>query len=475
MLLQHSFYYLLARGAPAAVSFLAVALYTRLLSPAEYGLYALVISAVGLANAALFQWLRLGLLRFLPAYREKQARLLSTLALGFGVLAGLTGVAGGVGFWIWPGSQARTLLGLGILLLWAQAWFELNLELVRSQLKPHRYGLLALAKSVSALAAGGLLAYLGRGVTGILLGLLLGFTVPLLGVFRRHWNGVRPGRADFKTLRRLLGYGLPLTAAFILDFVVNSSDRLLLGWLSGSAAAGLYSAGYDLAKKSLWMLMMAVNLASYPLVVRALEKEGRDAARSRLRDIAIILLGVGLPGAAGLALLAPNLAGVLLGVEFRDAAAALVPWIALAVLLAGLKAYYLDMAFQLGRHTVGQVWVLLVAAVVNLGLNLCLIPLYGFMGAAYATVAAYAAGFVLSGLWGRRVFPLPFPGLEPVKIILAAGGMTLALRPVAGYSGPVALAAQVTWGVLVYGTLLLALNAGQSRRRLVQFLRNGRF
>lgn len=55
MLLRHSALYTLARGLPGLINFAALAVYTRLLGPEEYGRYALVIAAVGLANAVLFQ------------------------------------------------------------------------------------------------------------------------------------------------------------------------------------------------------------------------------------------------------------------------------------------------------------------------------------------------------------------------------------------------------------------------------------
>src|SRR5687768_1010555 len=66
--LSHAAIYLVARGVPGVVAFLAIPLFTRLLDPAAYGRYALVIATVATLNALLFQWLRLSLSRYLPAY-----------------------------------------------------------------------------------------------------------------------------------------------------------------------------------------------------------------------------------------------------------------------------------------------------------------------------------------------------------------------------------------------------------------------
>src|SRR5688500_16102015 len=68
--LSHAAIYLVARGVPGLISFMAIPLFTRLLSPADYGRYALVAAAAALLNALIFQWLRLSMVRYLPANQQ---------------------------------------------------------------------------------------------------------------------------------------------------------------------------------------------------------------------------------------------------------------------------------------------------------------------------------------------------------------------------------------------------------------------
>ena len=473
MLIKHSIVYLFARGIPGVINFFALALYTRLLSPEEYGHYALVIAGVGLANAVLFQWLRLGLLRLLPAHKEKREAFLSTLLVGFWALVGVTGLLGGVALLIVPDPVVRGLLPLGVGLLWVQAWFELNLTLVQSQLSPKRYGFLVIAKAVLSLALGGLLAYSGFGAVGLLGSVIFGTLLPAAWATVHEWRGVRINLADKKISRELLVYGLPLTATFALSFVVSSSDRFLLGWLKGSEATGLYAVGYNLAQQSLGMLIMVVNLAAYPLAIQALEQKGKEAVRRQLSKNAIALFAIGFPAMVGLALLAPNIADVVLGKAFRETAVALIPWIAFGAFLSCMRAYYLDLAFQLSQHTVGQIWVALGAAAVNFGLNLWWIPRLGLIGAAYATVVAYAVALSISLFLGRRLFSMPFPTKEAAKVVLAAVGMAVVLWLLRDFRGIGALAVQITFGVVVYGTLILGFNVAYARTKAINMLKKG--
>jgi O-antigen/teichoic acid export membrane protein len=180
---------------------------------------------------------------------------------------------------------------------------------------------------------------------------------------------------------------------------------------------------------------------------------------------------VGLPALLGAAMLAPNIARVVLGAPFRDDGAQLLPWVALAAFLGGAMLFYSNLAFQLGRHTFGQLWAMLVAALANLGLNLIWIPRFGLLGAAWATVVAYGLGLAVGCWLGRRVFPLPMLPVDALKPMGAALVMVLALWPCRAWLGPPALAAQISLGLLVYALVLALLDLSFGRSRLLHLLR----
>jgi O-antigen/teichoic acid export membrane protein len=272
-------------------------------------------------------------------------------------------------------------------------------------------------------------------------------------------------------VRELLAYGLPLTATVALNFVVNSSDRFLVAWLLGTEAAGTYAAGYELGWHSVLIIMTIVNLAGYPLVVRAMEGAGPAAAQVQLQQNGLLLLAVALPALTLVVMLAPNLARVVLGAPFRADGARLLPWIALAALFAGARLYYANLAFQLSRKTLSQLWVSLAAALLNVGLNLIWIPRFGLLGAAWATVLAFGLALVLGWWLGRRVFPLPTLPANALKPVGAALVMAMALWPCRAWIGPLALAAQVGLGLLVYVLALSLLDLTFGRGSLLRLLR----
>lgn len=463
MLIRYTAYYGLARGVPGLLNFLAIAIYTRLLSPSDYGIYALVVVWVGLVNVVCFQWIRLSLLRFFPANLNDPRRLLSTLLLAYTSVASLTGVAG-VAVWFAVADESlRILVLIAVPLVWVQAGFELSLELMRSQLNPLRYGMMAGVRAVIALGLGVLLITWGFGAFGPLLAMLVGMLAAVVALGASLWRGARPSLALLPDLKPLLSYGLPLTATFALGFVVSSSDRLLLAALVNNEAVGIYTAGYDLVSHVINLLLVTVNLAGYPLVVRALEQRGREAAREQLDRNGGLLLLIGIPVTLGFIVLAPQIVALMLGEAFRAGATQLVPWVALAVFMSCIRAFHFDLAFQLSEKTLYQVWINGGAALVNVALNLLLIPAFGLMGAAYATVIAYGVALALSVLLGRPLFAISLVTRDNLKVLLCGAIMVACLWPLREASGTWALVEQVLLGAAVYSVSAFSMNIANVR------------
>jgi O-antigen/teichoic acid export membrane protein len=132
--------------------------------------------------------------------------------------------------------------------------------------------------------------------------------------------------------------------------------------------------------------------------------------------------------------------------------------VALGTFLAGFKAYHFDAAFQFAHRTIWQVWIVLFAAVVNLGLNYVAIPIWGINGAAGASVVAYVISIALTAWLGRRHFVLPFPVTGAVQVLLSAAAMAALLIPFRGATGMLAVGAQVAAGAAFYTAVLVAVN-----------------
>jgi O-antigen/teichoic acid export membrane protein len=431
MLIKHILSYFVSRGLTGIINFAAIALYTRMLTTSGYGEYALILATAGLINAFLFQWIRLVLLRFLPQYKKQKNDylLLGTLFVSYIVISFILILFVALSFLLDLMSLSFTVSLLFLVI--SQSIFECVLELLRSSLYSKLYGFISILKALSSLLLAFGLIKIGLGPLGIVIGLILGVFLSLIilfFIFKEGGNSLQVNIVfDYKLLIEYLKYGIPLTITLSLSFIMNQSDRFLLGWLIGKGEVGVYSAAYDLTQQTIIVLMMVVNLACYPLYVRTLENRGVKEAQKQIGSSITVLFLVAIPITIAIITLPNSIASILLGEKFSLRAADIMPILAISALLQGVKIYYFDLSFQLGKKTSLQIWPVLVGGVINIILNILLIPLYGITGTAYATLLSYVISIILSWAIGKFIFPIPFPLKDVIKIAICSFVMGMLL------------------------------------------------
>jgi O-antigen/teichoic acid export membrane protein len=464
---RHTFIYFLSKGVPGLINFVAIALYTRLLSPGEYGEYALVIAAVTFVNTTFFHWLRLGLLRYNPKYEGNQkAMFISSITATFISMTILTVFLGtGVFIAYTPFHSMVLLWFLGIGLLTMQSMFDLFTEYLRSELSSKLFGIVTALKVVlSLIIAVILIKFFGFGAEGIILGLIIGIFLSIVFFVPKYLYLINIKLIDKEMIKEVVKYSVPFIAALSMEAIILNTDRYLIGWIMDKEAVGIYAVSYDLAKQILFLLMMIINLAAYPLVVKALETGGIKDCQKQLNENTSLLLLVSVPATTGMILLSESFTGIFLGESFQGKASVIFSLIAFAIFIQGFKMYYFDLAFQLGKNTKLQIWPVLAAAVLNVILNLFLIPEHGIFGSAYATIIAYIVSVLMSALIGKKIFPLTFPFREVGKIFIATTVMGLAIWPTLAIDGILGFIIQIAVGILVYALIVVALNINGIRQ-----------
>lgn len=473
MLFRHGAFYLLAKIGPAVISLFSITIYTRLLGSIDYGRFALVYSVAGIACGLFYAWLWLSLGRFFSLYQNRENLLLATSLWSFLGLSLFGGTITAILAVTWPDQETRSLVWLTIPLSYLIGWFEINQELNRARLNPAKYAIFSFLRSIITVAASITLAYWQFGAPAMVWGAIIGLMAPIMLIRRAGWMQALRSSLRAKVLKEMGQYGLSLSLSVFLVMVVFSADRLLLGWLLNAEMAGLYSVSYDLALKSIHTLTIAMDLAAFPIAVRALESSGVEAARRQLASNGTLLMTITFPAATGLFLLAEPIINLLLGEGFRESALQVFPWILCAALLAGLSQAHFQHAFTLGRNTKLFAVIMALVCLVNLAMNVVLIPNFGILGSAYASCTSFALLLMLSWIFGRRVFIVPVPWKNGALILCASAamGVTLLLLDIA--STPLELVGQISLGAVVYGLILLALNPDDYRSRLLEWLTHG--
>jgi O-antigen/teichoic acid export membrane protein len=466
--------YLPVQLAQGIVGVLSIVVFTRLLSPAEYGHYALGFSAMALAHTLCFTWIEAAMARFYQAEAAGDAdpgdlfatlyRSWLVLALGFPLVCGLV-------LWAWPASlPVKLAIGAGLVSILAHSLSKLVQERLRAAGQVRASALLDLGRTIGGFAAGAGLIALGWGGAAPLAGMGVMAAISLAFVLPGELRIARKGRFDPARARTYASYGLPVAASLILALVLATTDRFLLAAFLNEPAVGVYHAGYSLANRTLDVAFVWLGMAGGPAMIAALERGGREALAASAREQAALMAALAIPAAAGLALVARPLAEVMVGPALREGAAATVPWIALSALFAGVTTYYFHQAFTLARRTRLLLAAMAVPAVANLALTLILIPRFGLNGALWSTAASYVLGAVASWAIGRRVLALPIPWEAIAKAALATAAMALAVSQVPATGGAIELFAKAGLGMAIYALAAAVLDIGGLRSRAQHFL-----
>lgn len=464
MYVKHGLVYLLAKIAPALASFISVAAYTRWLSAEEFGVYTTLLVLVSSMNGFLFGWLYVGIMRFWNAQDVSAESVQRLISFSVVVISGVVGLlAGGYALFMGHGMIA----GSFFLLFTCTALYESYQRVNSITLQVQRYLLAEVARTLITLVIGLLLVWLGYSWGGAMGGVTLGILLTLLfsgGIWR--YLRVKWREVDYTVLRKILKYGLPLSLSFVLLDVIFTSDRLLLSFMSGYADAGQYAVAYNVPHQIIMMLTSSLNLAAYPVVIRALEHEGQAQAEEKLKHYFLLLMGVAVPSIFGLIGISKAFIPLLIGPEFVEASLQLLPWIGLAVLEHCLYMFYVSLSFQLGKRTGDAVKVVAVAAAVNLILNIILIPKFGMMGAISGSILSYMICLTYGYFLGKKGFNLVIPWQELGKVVLSAGIMLLIMEQIPDMGGVLSVFIRIVTGVLVYASMVLLLNIGEMRQHV---------
>ena len=448
------------------VAVFLVPLYTVYLGRVGFGKIETIIALVGVLVIVLRLGITSAFFRFYfdtddDAGRTLVVRTSFWFTMGMATLGLVVGCAAATPLSDWLKLDDPWLVRAGFVGLWAQMNYAQMTALFRVEQRPVSYAIASIANVVITIGATvALVVGAHKGAIGAVVGNFLGTlsVYVVLLAYRRYQLGFQ---FDRSLLRRMNRFGMPLVPAALALWAINFIDRLLIGQLKGQAEVGVYSLAVRVASVVVF-LMTAFQLA-WPAFAYSIRND--DEARRTYAFVLTYLLFVTCWLALALGALAPWIVDLLDPKDRFTRSAQAVPLLAFAT---AAYAGYSVLAIGIGRARQTQFnWIVTgAAALVNVALNLILIPPLGMMGAAIATIVAYIALFVGMWLRSRRVFPVPYQWRRVLLVAGAAGGLTgLAWAldvPLAAAVGLVAIYP------LVLGVLGFYLPAERARmRRLV--------
>jgi O-antigen/teichoic acid export membrane protein len=381
-----------------ALSFVNSILVTRLLGPNGRGLFAVAITTAALG----VQLANLGLHSSNTYNVARQPALLPTL-LGNSLLVGaLSGVASFVGLVLFAQHPALAPLH-GWLLVLSMAAVPIGLtnlllqNLLIGTQRIQTVNVIDLTTRVGAVFLVAATAPLGLVTPEAVFGLIQLSVLASLGWCFRSLHSALPGplATSRRTLEGGLAFGVRAYLGSLFSFMVLKSDILMVSYLRGTVETGYYAIAVGLAD-ILLILPTVVGTVLFPRLSAELDagerwRQARDVLRIMLPAVPLALVGVWL--------VSGTLIRLAYGPAF-DPANAAVAWLLPGLGCMALNIQLMNLFAASGQPMVA-VYSPLLALVVNVLLNLILIPKLGFTGAAISSSVAYALMLATSLLYVR--------------------------------------------------------------------------
>ncbi|MEE2876526.1 MAG: oligosaccharide flippase family protein [Candidatus Neomarinimicrobiota bacterium] len=409
------------------VTFLLLPLFTNVLSPEEYGLTTLLYVFLGFMNILYHYGLDAAFMRYYSNIEVSNEKLsLFSTALWLGLA---TSIALSIVIMLSATTLSSLLLGsynyanlfrLAAAILLLDAVSHVPFALLRLENRAIHF---VTIKFINVMITLGMNIYLvvikEMGLDGVFISVALASAATTFSVLvatlrstRLYFNATSVGP--------LLRFGLPFLPAGLATIAMESIDRYILAALTDAATVGVYSAGYKLG---IFMLLLtaAFQYAWQPFFLKAGDRPESKPLFSRVFTNFMV---VALFTWTVLTLFLPEiirlqLGGVwLVGPAFHEAES-IVPIILMAYLLQGAYLNFLP-GIYFASKTIYIAGITGLSALINIGVNFSLIPLYGMTGAAYATLAGHGAMAILTYFVSRKLFTVPYDWFKLLRLATTA-------------------------------------------------------
>lgn len=446
---------------PSFFGFIAVAIYTRLLSPQEYGLYTLIFTTSLFLEILAFNWLNQSVLRYYERYKANEIQeFFSTCLFAFVSVAAITifiVVSASLGLkHFFEARKTELLFYLPILVL-CQSGSKLMLIFLRARRESTRYSFQLSTNSMIKLICSLIFIYVfDLSAEAILLGICISCAYVFCFEFTRFakiWHP-RLRSCNKDIFKKFLRYGLPLLGLAFVNLILSVSDRYLIEIIKDSSQVGIYSAAYKIAETGVYGFILFLMLASFPSLIEVFENHGEVKAKALMQDLLGIFILILVPVVSGIVILSKEIIGLVLGKAYHEAHL-LLPFIASGIFFLGLCHYY-GKSFELKEKTLILPIVYSVPALLNLVLNILLIPYLGTRAAAISTFASYFCCFLLLRVIGAKYIKWDYPWKTFVNAVLGSIVMCTIVRFLPDHRiSWFSLFYKITIGFFAYTTIML--------------------
>ena len=431
-LYRHSSHYLGGRVAVMLLGFISFPVFTRIFSVADYGIINLITNTVLLLTVLSKFGFQHSVQRYYPdgasaTDADNLPRYYSTLfystAVVALVLSSIFAASLFFGAGKFLGFTAGSTLLLACSLVTIRSLRSMQMNLMQVEHKTRLFnGMDILQKAATIGLICSLLFFWQKTIFAFFLGLVIVEGVVLVqylpALARRDLLSLR--MFDFSFLRTAVAFSLPLMAAEISWVVLDSGDRFFIQHYMGLQALGFYAAAYGIAIYLQDVMMAPLQLALFPICMKVWNTEGKEATQkflSRSLD-QFVLVAVAV---VCVAIVTSRDVIVLLASRKFQEAHTLLPFLVIGLVLSAVTIFFRP-GLLIHKRASKIAAATFYACVLNIVLNIILLPRIGLLGAAIATMISYGGIVIFLAYQSLGVLPYKLELAAFARYVIVGAG-----------------------------------------------------
>lgn len=449
--IKDSVFYMIPGILSRGIGFFLLPLYTRILSPADYGAFDLFMVLGSLISLTVALEVSQGLARHYPdAKKAGEHVAYASTGLWFTIITYTVALlislpfSNGLSVLLTGKDSYAAELRLALVYFYVNGTFLYLQSHLRWDLRSKEFAVSCIIVTlITTMAAVYLTVFQAKGLSGILYALVIGSTSGTAYAALILKNDLSPN-LHLAKLKEMLGFSLPLVPSGILVFATYYIDRLMINHYLGLEETGIYGVAFRIASV-IGILAAAIQGAITPLIFNSYKN---PETPEQISIIFQLFLSVSLIAWMGMSLFANEVLIVMATQSFYGAAP-LVAILAPSLLISSMYVFAPGISIAKKTHLI--VWINLAAAVANIVLNMALIPLMGIYGAATATLIANLVALILYISISHKHYKIQHDWIKIIAvtaIFLFAIAFSTALIP-----------QHISWQIILLKTALIAAGA----------------
>lgn len=419
---RQSFFYGIGTSLTRVTGFVLIPVYARYITPSEFGILAIFLLIMSILSILFGMGIHSAFLRFYYDCNDEdeKKRLMGTVIL-FLLFVSITfsitllTCEGWLSEFIFNSSQYKYHFRLIIFNVVLDMFFCSFLELFRARNLPIKYVFFSFIKFVFQISTNiAFVVYYKRNFLGVIEGGVLSSFLCLIVIYITLFKSIKFS-FSYSKLKEMLQYGLPFIPANLCSLVLTTSDRYLIKIYSDYSEVGLYSMGYKFGLFINIFIVAPFTLAWPTQIINISKKKNAVEIFARVMTYFIL---ISTSFSVVLIVFIKDIYKMLLTPEYFPSHT-IVPFIVFSYVFQGIYSVGVLSMF-LKKKTKPQLIIFSVAALVNIVLNIVIIPIWGMMGAAITTFISYLIIPLLTYYYSQRLYHVNYEYIRIAKIFIVS-------------------------------------------------------